>query len=64
MVGLHKAREMLLFGDKYTAAELFDIGVAWRVAPDDTLQAQAMEVAERLAMLPVLSLRAMKRFLI
>jgi len=63
MVGLHKAREMLFFGDKYTAAELLDIGVAWRVAPDDTLQAQAMEVAERLANLPVLSLRAMKRVL-
>ena len=63
MVGLHKAREMLFFGDKYTAAELLDIGVAWRVAPDDTLQAQAMEVAERLANLPVLSLRTMKRVL-
>ncbi|MEH6361263.1 MAG: enoyl-CoA hydratase/isomerase family protein [Amylibacter sp.] len=63
MVGLHKAREMLFFGDKYTAVELFEIGVAWRVAPDDTLQAQAMEVAERLATLPILSLRAMKRVL-
>ena len=63
MVGLHKAREMLFFGDKYTATELLDIGAAWRVAPDDTLQAQAVEVAERLAKSPVLSLRAMKRVL-
>ncbi len=63
MVGLHKAREMLFFGDRYTAAELLDLGVAWRVVPDATLQAQAMEVAERLANLPELSLRAMKRVL-
>ena len=63
MVGLQKAREMLFFGNKYKAAALLDIGVAWRVAPNDMLQAQAMEVAERLANLPILSLRAMKRVL-
>ncbi len=63
MVGLHKAREMLFFGDKYTAAELHSMGVAWRVEPDDELQAKAHETAERLAALPVLSVRAMKRVL-
>jgi enoyl-CoA hydratase/carnithine racemase len=31
MVGLHKAREMLFLGNRYDAAELADIGVAWRV---------------------------------
>jgi len=63
MVGLHKAREMLFFGDKYSAAELHELGVAWRVTSDDTLQSQAMDVAKRLADLPELSLHAIKRVL-
>ena len=63
MVGLHKAREMLFFGDKYTATELHKMGVAWRVEPGDRLQAQAIKVAQHLAQLPVLSVRAMKRVL-
>jgi len=63
LVGLHKAREMLFFGDRYTAADLLDMGVAWRVSPDDMLLADAIVVAERLAALPPLSVRAMKRVL-
>ncbi len=63
MVGLHKAREMLFFGDKYTATELYEMGVAWRIAPDAKLQDQAVKVAERLARLPELSVRAMKKVL-
>lgn len=61
MVGLHKAREMLFFGDRYDAATLADMGVAWRVVPDDRLMAEAQEVAAKLAALPSLSVRAMKR---
>ncbi len=63
MVGLHKAREMLFFGDKYGAADLLSMGVAWAVAPDGELLARAQETAERLADLPPLSIRAMKRVL-
>jgi len=63
MVGLHKAREMLFFGDKYSAAELLSFGVAWAVVPDDELLSKAQETAERLASLPPLSVRAMKRVL-
>jgi len=63
MVGLHKAREMLFFGDKYCTSELLEMGVAWRVSPDDTLLDDAVKVAEKLAALPPLSVRAMKRVL-
>lgn len=63
LVGLNTAREMLIFGDKYDAAALKEMGVAWRVAPDDGLMAEATEVAERLSALPQLSVRAMKRVL-
>ncbi len=63
MVGLHKAREMLFFGEKYSAQDLLASGVAWKVAPDDRLLDQAQETAAKLADLPVLSARAMKRVL-
>jgi len=63
MIGLHKAREMLFFGDKYGAADLLSMGVAWAVAPDGELIARAQETAGRLASLPPLSVRAMKRAL-
>ena len=63
LVGLNKAREMLFLGDRYEAAELEEIGVAWRVVKDDCLMAEAHSVARRLGQLPPLSVRAMKRVL-
>lgn len=63
LVGLNKAREMLMFGDRYAARELHDIGLAWKVAEDDKLTEVAAETAARLADLPPLSVRAMKRVL-
>lgn len=63
LVGLNRAREMLFFGDRYGAAELLEMGVAWKVVPDADLMATAQATAERLAALPPLSVRAMKRVL-
>lgn len=63
MVGLVKAREMLLLGERYDAAELLRLGIAWRVAADAGLQDEALALARRLADLPALSVRAMKRTL-
>ncbi len=63
MVGLNKAREMLFLGEKYDAHSLAEIGVAWRVVPDDLLLAEARAVARKLADLPTLAVRAMKRVL-
>jgi enoyl-CoA hydratase/carnithine racemase len=63
LVGLHKAREMLLLGQRYGAQELADIGVAWKVVPDADLMPEAQAVAAKLAGLPPLSVRAMKRVL-
>lgn len=63
LVGPVKAREMLFLGQRYSAAELQDIGVAWKVVPDATLMTEAEAVARQLAALPVLSTRAMKRVL-
>lgn len=63
MVGLNKAREMLMLGERYDAETLQDIGVAWRIVDDRRLMDEAAGVAEKLAQLPRLSARAMKRVL-
>jgi len=63
MVGLVKAREMLMLGERYSAEDLAAIGVASRVVPDARLDAEALSTAQRLARLPPLALRAMKRVL-
>ena len=63
MVGLNKAREMLLLGERYDAAALQDMGIAWRVVDDDALLAEARALASRLATLPLHSSRAIKRVL-
>jgi enoyl-CoA hydratase/carnithine racemase len=63
LVGLNKAREMLLLGDRYEASELERIGVAWRVVDDDKLLDEANRVARQLSQQPPLALRAMKRVL-
>ncbi|MBC05525.1 enoyl-CoA hydratase/isomerase family protein [Thalassospira sp.] len=63
LVGLNKAREMLFFGKRYDATELHEAGVAWRVVDDADLIAEATAVANDLANLPELSVRAMKRVL-
>lgn len=63
LVGLIKAREMLFFGDRYGAEELARLGVAWKTVEDHDLIETAQAEAQRLADLPVLSVRAMKRVL-
>jgi enoyl-CoA hydratase/carnithine racemase len=63
LVGLARAREMLTFGDRYEAATLHAMGLAWKTAPDADLLDTAHTTARRLADLPPLSVRAMKRVL-
>jgi enoyl-CoA hydratase/carnithine racemase len=63
LVGLNKAREMMVFGERYDAASLLAAGVAWRVVPDGHLMAEAQATAEKLLALSQRSLRAMKRVL-
>lgn len=64
IVGPAKAREMLILGERYDAAELHRLGVAWRVAPDGTLMDEAVAVARRIAELPPRAVADMKRTLV
>ena len=61
LVGLACAKEMMLFGEQYTAWELEELGVAWRVVADDELMSEARTVAARVAELPERSVTDLKR---
>lgn len=61
LVGLNKAREMLFLGERYDADALMEMGIAWRVVDDGELMDEARQVAGKLANLPSLPVRAMKR---
>jgi enoyl-CoA hydratase/carnithine racemase len=63
IVGLNKAREMLLLGEHYSAPSLRELGIAWRVVEDDALLPEARALAARLAALPMYSSRSIKRVL-
>ncbi|MCY4501500.1 MAG: enoyl-CoA hydratase-related protein, partial [Alphaproteobacteria bacterium] len=63
LIGLQKTKELLMLGERYGAAALHELGIAWRVAPDDALLDEAVAVAERLAALPERAVRDMKRTL-
>jgi enoyl-CoA hydratase/carnithine racemase len=55
LVGLGRATELLILGDKIDAAHADRIGLATRVVPDDELPAAADELARRLADGPALA---------
>lgn len=63
LVGLGKAREMLMLGDRWRAAELLASGLASRVVPEAEVEPAATALAARLAALPQPALRRMKRVL-
>ena len=63
LVGLNKAREMFFLGEHYNDDDLLHMGIARKVVAPDALKAEAILLAEKLAELPTLSSRAMKRVL-
>jgi enoyl-CoA hydratase/carnithine racemase len=63
LVGMHKAKELALFGDILSAHEAERIGVVNRVVPDDELDGFVDEWAERLAAGPPLALQMTKKML-
>ena len=63
LVGLHKAKELALFGDMLSAEEAKQIGIVNRLVPDDELDAFVAGWADRLAEGPPLALQLTKRML-
>lgn len=63
LVGLQRAREMILFGEKFDAQQAKDWGLIKDVVPDAELLPQAVALAKRLAALPPGPVRDLRRIL-
>lgn len=61
MVGITRAREMLLLGEKYDARQLQEFGLAWRVVPESTMMQTALQAAEQIVALPDAAVRRFKK---
>jgi 2-(1,2-epoxy-1,2-dihydrophenyl)acetyl-CoA isomerase len=63
LVGMHRAKELVLLADVIDAREAERIGLVNRVVPHDSFLAETQELAQRLAHLPPLALAMSKRLL-
>jgi len=63
LIGVHKAKELALFGEILSAREAEAIGVVNRVVPDDELDGFVADWARRLAAGPPIALQQTKRML-
>lgn len=63
LVGFHKAMELVLLGERLTAAEAQSVGLVNRVVPHAELDERALEMARRLAEAPTAAVGVAKRML-
>jgi 2-(1,2-epoxy-1,2-dihydrophenyl)acetyl-CoA isomerase len=63
IVGMHKAKELVFFGDDLSAAEMEQLGIANKVVPAADLMAATKEWAERLAQGPTKAIGWSKKLL-
>ena len=63
IVGMHKAKELIFFGDELSAADMEKLGIANKVVPADQLLAVTKEWAERLAQGPTKAIGWSKKLL-
>ena len=61
LVGLAKAKELLMLGPTLTAAQAFELGLLTEVLPADQVTSRARELAVRLAQGPTLALGAIRQ---
>jgi len=63
LVGLQKARELILFGERFDAGQALDWGLLWKVVQAEQLLPEALLLARRIAALPPGPVRALKQIL-
>jgi 2-(1,2-epoxy-1,2-dihydrophenyl)acetyl-CoA isomerase len=61
LIGRARAAEMMLLGERIAAAKALDWGLVYKMVADDTLDAEAFALAERLAAGPTVALGLMRR---
>jgi len=64
LVGLQRARELIMLGEKFTAAEAKAWGLVYRVVADAALLDEAVALARRIAALPPGPVRDLRRVLV
>lgn len=52
LVGLPKAKELILLGERIDAQTALDLGIAWKMVPEDVLLDEAYALAEKLMAMP------------
>ncbi|HXB22240.1 MAG TPA: crotonase/enoyl-CoA hydratase family protein [Candidatus Solibacter sp.] len=62
-LGLQRAKQYLFTGDEIPAQEAAKLGLVLEVCPESQLQTRAMELAQRIALVPANQLQLMKLFL-
>ncbi len=63
LVGLARAAELIMLGEKLTAADALRLGLVTRVVPDSALAEEALALAHRLSRMPTRALGLAKRLL-
>ena len=63
-VGLARAAELAMLGERLPAAKALEWGLVNRVVPDDAVHAEGMALAQRLAAAPTLALASIKKTLV
>lgn len=63
LIGLQRATALMFTADKVTAEEAMAMGMIYKVFEDDSLQAEALKLAEQLAQLPTRGLWLTKKLL-
>jgi len=61
LVGFQRALALAMLGDKVSAADALQMGMIYKVAADDTLQTEAMQIAQTLANMPTKALGYTKK---
>ncbi len=60
-IGLVKSKELMLLGDTFDAQKALEMGLAWKVVPDEEVSDLAQNTAQRIAALPRAAVRDLKR---
>ncbi len=63
LVGMQKAAALMFLGDKVMAADAEKMGMIYRAVPDESLQEEAMAMANKLAKMPTKGIGLTKRLL-
>jgi len=63
LVGLQRARELIMLGERFDAAQAREWGLLWKVVPDADLLPTALATARRIAGLPQGPVKALRRIL-